>query len=94
MAKPKHPAEPPQEPQKPRRARRSRAAERSAEADETPEADEISDPYAETPAQRRRRRALFLRELAEARALRERVHPRRTKAQRMRQAARMRTFRF
>ncbi|RAG83014.1 hypothetical protein DN069_24390 [Streptacidiphilus pinicola] len=48
----------------------------------------------EDPAERRRRRAVFLRELAEARALRERVQPRRTKALRLRQAARMRTFRF
>jgi hypothetical protein len=53
-----------------------------------------SEPAEETPAERRRRRAVFLRELAEARALRERVQPRRTKAMRLRQAARMRTFRF
>lgn len=52
------------------------------------------EPVTEDPAERRRRRAVFLRELAEARALRERVQPRRTKALRLRQAARMRTFRF
>ncbi|KUH36350.1 MULTISPECIES: hypothetical protein [Streptomyces] len=44
--------------------------------------------------ERRRRRAQFLRELNEARALRERVQPRRARAARMRQAMRMRTFRW
>lgn len=48
----------------------------------------------ETEAQRRRRRALFLRELAEARELRARVQPRRTKERRLREAMRMRTFRI
>ncbi|GAA5004247.1 hypothetical protein [Kitasatospora paranensis] len=48
----------------------------------------------ETEAQRRKRRALFLRELAEARELRARVQPRRTKERRMREALRMRTFRI
>ncbi len=48
----------------------------------------------ETEVERRRRRALFLRELAEARELRERVQPRRTKERRMREAMRMRTFRI
>ncbi|WP_372445087.1 hypothetical protein [Streptomyces verrucosisporus] len=45
-------------------------------------------------AERRRRRAVFLRELNEAKALRERVQPRRARAARMRQAMRMRTFRW
>ncbi|WP_445402778.1 hypothetical protein ACSMX9_14880 [Streptomyces sp. LE64] len=44
-------------------------------------------------AERRRRRAQFLRELVEARELRRRVRPRRARAARMRQAMRMRTFR-
>ena len=48
----------------------------------------------ETPAERRRRRATFLRELDEAKELQARVHPRRTKNERMRQALRMRSFRF
>ncbi|MFJ5230441.1 hypothetical protein ACIQBJ_11175 [Kitasatospora sp. NPDC088391] len=48
---------------------------------------------AETDAERRKRRAVFLRELAEARELRARVQPRRTKERRMREALRMRTFR-
>ncbi|MER8099373.1 hypothetical protein ACFV84_01415 [Kitasatospora sp. NPDC059811] len=48
----------------------------------------------ETEADRRRRRAVFLRELTEARELRERVQPRRTKERRMREAMRMRTFRI
>jgi hypothetical protein len=47
----------------------------------------------ETPAERRRRRAAFLRELDEAKELQARVHPRRTKNERLRQAMRMRTFR-
>ncbi|MFF1919047.1 hypothetical protein ACFVW8_00470 [Streptomyces sp. NPDC058221] len=52
-----------------------------------------SEPQ-ESDAQRRRRRAQFLRELHEAKALRDRVQPRRVKAARMRQAMRMRTFRW
>ncbi|MFE5512723.1 hypothetical protein ACFQ9J_19430 [Streptomyces sp. NPDC056529] len=51
-------------------------------------------PVTETDAERRRRRAQFLRELHEAKALRERVQPRRARAARMRQAMRMRTFRW
>ncbi|MFD9241133.1 hypothetical protein ACFV0D_04205 [Streptomyces sp. NPDC059556] len=51
-------------------------------------------PVPETDAERRRRRAQFLRELGEAKALRERVQPRRARAARMRQAMRMRTFRW
>ncbi|MES9506845.1 hypothetical protein ABWJ92_10585 [Streptomyces sp. NPDC000609] len=47
-----------------------------------------------TDAARRRRRAQFLRELHEAKALRDRVQPRRARAARMRQAMRMRTFRW
>jgi len=48
----------------------------------------------ETDAERRRRRAQFLRDLAEARELRDRVQPRRAKTARMRHAMRMRTFRW
>ncbi|MFH0243228.1 hypothetical protein ACGRHY_12505 [Streptomyces sp. HK10] len=48
----------------------------------------------DSDAERRRRRAVFLRELNEAKALRERVQPRRARAARMRQAMRMRTFRW
>ncbi|WNI16506.1 hypothetical protein [Actinacidiphila sp. ITFR-21] len=44
--------------------------------------------------ERRRRRAVFLRELNEARELRDRVQPRRARAARMRQQMRMRTFRW
>jgi hypothetical protein len=43
---------------------------------------------------RRRRRAMFLRELNEAKELRERVQPRRARAARARQQMRMRTFRW
>jgi hypothetical protein len=42
---------------------------------------------------RLRRRAMFLRELSEARELRKRVSPRRSRRERIRAALRMRTFR-
>ncbi|MEU2788443.1 response regulator [Streptomyces sp. NPDC007100] len=48
----------------------------------------------ENDAARRRRRAQFLRDLNEAKELRDRVQPRRARAARMRQAMRMRTFRW
>jgi hypothetical protein len=61
--------------------------------------DDITDAEAgaqgvESDATRRRRRAQFLRELHEARELRDRVQPRRARAARMRQAMRMRSFRW
>ena len=43
---------------------------------------------------RRRKRDVFLRELNEAKELRERVQPRRARAARMRHQMRMRTFRW
>lgn len=42
---------------------------------------------------RLRRRAVFLRELAEARELRKRLSPRRSRQERIRATLRMRTFR-
>jgi hypothetical protein len=48
---------------------------------------------AEEVRDRLRRRAVFLRELAEARELRKRVTPRRSRHERVREAVRMRTFR-
>ncbi len=42
---------------------------------------------------RLRRRSVFLRELAEARELRKRVSPRRSRQERIRATLRMRTFR-
>ncbi|MFI8522289.1 hypothetical protein ACIGEZ_31400 [Streptomyces sp. NPDC085481] len=64
--------------------------------EETPgeTASHAEEPRHETDAERRRRRAQFLRELNEAKALRDRVQPRRARAARMRQAMRMRTFRW
>lgn len=56
------------------------------------ETDNCGTP--ETAAQRRARRAQFLRDLNEARELRDRVQPRRARAARMRQQMRMRTFRW
>ncbi|HEX5568410.1 MAG TPA: hypothetical protein VFY14_16055 [Streptomyces sp.] len=67
---------------------RERARNRAAPVDPADPGESGSD------AERRRRRALFLRELHEAKALRERVQPRRARAARMRQAMRMRTFRW
>ncbi len=58
-----------------------------------PDRPEPAEPQ-ETDAERRRRRARFLRDLAEARALRDRVQPRRAKTARLRHAMRMRTFRW
>ncbi|MGW4379263.1 hypothetical protein [Kitasatospora sp. NPDC004531] len=71
----------------------------SGSTDESrPESEDVEKTDAETgeetDAERRRRRAVFLRELAEARELRARVQPRRTKERRMREAMRMRTFRI
>jgi hypothetical protein len=54
----------------------------------------VPEPAEESDADRRRRRAQFLRELGEAKALRERVQPRRARVARMRQQMRMRTFRW
>ncbi|EPD56583.1 MULTISPECIES: hypothetical protein [Streptomyces] len=51
-------------------------------------------PADDIDAERRRRRAQFLRDLAEARELRDRVQPRRAKTARLRHAMRMRTFRW
>jgi hypothetical protein len=48
---------------------------------------------AEEVRDRLHRRAVFLRELAEARALRERVTPRRSRREKSRATLRMRTFR-
>ncbi|WP_329196476.1 hypothetical protein [Streptomyces sp. NBC_01435] len=63
-------------------------APEDAQAQQDPQDPELTD------AARRRRRAQFLRELHEAKALRDRVQPRRARAARMRQAMRMRTFRW
>ncbi|WP_374285578.1 hypothetical protein [Streptomyces sp. UNOB3_S3] len=52
------------------------------------------DDVPESAEDRRRRRAQFLRELNEAKELRDRVQPRRARAARMRQQMRMRTFRW
>jgi hypothetical protein len=59
-----------------------------------PEQDTAGQQAAESDAARRRRRAQFLRELNEAKELRDRVQPRRARAARMRQQMRMRTFRW
>jgi hypothetical protein len=59
-----------------------------------PQQERRQESPQETDAERRRRRAQFLRDLAEARELRDRVQPRRAKAARLRHAMRMRTFRW
>ncbi|MER6101210.1 hypothetical protein ABT115_02405 [Streptomyces sp. NPDC001832] len=70
--------------------------QRKREQPDTPDTPDIPAPQdtEEAAAARRRRRAQFLRELHEAKALRDRVQPRRARAARMRQAMRMRTFRW
>ncbi|MBW1604488.1 hypothetical protein JJV70_20755 [Streptomyces sp. JJ66] len=66
------------------------------EPDPAPRAtDPVPGPGEAIPnPERLRRRALFLRELSEAKALRDRVQPRRARAARMREQMRMRTFRW
>jgi len=59
-----------------------------------PESEPEREEGTTSDAERRRRRAQFLRELNEAKALRDRVQPRRARAARMRQQMRMRTFRW
>ncbi|MEU1518783.1 hypothetical protein ABZ490_42735 [Streptomyces sp. NPDC005811] len=61
---------------------------------DAPEPTEHSGVPRETDTERRRRRDRFLRELAEARELRDRVQPRRARSARLRHAMRMRTFRW
>jgi hypothetical protein len=70
--------------------------QRERDQPDTPVPQNAEDPQdpRETETARRRRRAQFLRELHEAKALRDRVQPRRARAVRMRQAMRMRTFRW
>ncbi|OII60976.1 hypothetical protein BJP40_08610 [Streptomyces sp. CC53] len=70
-----------------------RTAERQTTDRRTAER-EAAERQAADDAERRRRRAQFLRELNEAKALRDRVQPRRARAARMRHALRMRTFRW
>ncbi|WP_433400790.1 hypothetical protein [Streptomyces sp. CA-146814] len=71
-------------------AREPRDATREPARDTT---GDVTDAQ-ESDAARRRRRAQFLRELHEAKQLRDRVQPRRARAARMRQQMRMRTFRW
>lgn len=72
--------------------RRQRQTGRDAR--ELPDTSEDVADAQESEASRRRRRVQFLRELHEAKQLRDRVQPRRARAARMRQAMRMRTFRW
>ncbi|MCT9109617.1 hypothetical protein ACFWD7_27240 [Streptomyces mirabilis] len=74
------------------RAGRLRRVEQSEQSERPEQAERIGQP--ETDAERRRRRAQFLRDLTEARELRDRVQPRRAKVARLRHAMRMRTFRW
>ncbi|WP_328561410.1 hypothetical protein [Streptomyces coelicoflavus] len=71
-----------------------RGTKPSAGPERQPDGGAPRDPEAEREAERRRRRAQFLRDLAEARQLRDRVQPRRAKTARLRHAMRMRTFRW
>ncbi|MFA3877116.1 hypothetical protein ABS735_26115 [Streptomyces sp. MMCC 100] len=71
-----------------------RGAKPSAVPERQPDGAAPRDPEPDREAERRRRRAQFLRDLAEARQLRDRVQPRRAKTARLRHAMRMRTFRW
>ncbi|MFF7158069.1 hypothetical protein [Streptomyces sp. NPDC008139] len=72
------------------------AADRTADrpADRSADRSPGRSPARDTDVERRRKRALFLRELNEAKELRERVQPRRARVARLRQQMRMRTFRW
>ncbi|MFE2314263.1 hypothetical protein ACFXC8_13935 [Streptomyces sp. NPDC059441] len=74
------------------RTERLRRVEQAQQAERIGRAEPVGQP--ETDTERRRRRAQFLRDLTEARELRDRVQPRRAKAARLRHAMRMRTFRW
>lgn len=74
--------------------RTGRGAEPSAVPERGPDRGTPRERELEREAERRRRRAQFLRDLAEARQLRDRVQPRRAKTARLRHAMRMRTFRW
>ncbi|MFJ5608032.1 hypothetical protein ACIQCJ_01330 [Streptomyces sp. NPDC093221] len=73
-----------------------RSEDRSADrtADRSADRSPGRSPARDTDIERRRKRALFLRELNEAKELRERVQPRRARVARLRQQMRMRTFRW
>jgi hypothetical protein len=82
---------------RPRKAARTEQTEQADAPDTADTADAprmLGGTTCETDAERRRRRARFLRDLAEARELRDRVQPRRVKVARLRHAMRMRTFRW
>jgi predicted nucleic acid-binding Zn ribbon protein len=74
------------------RTERLHRVEQAQQAERIGRAEPVGQP--ETDTERRRRRAQFLRDLTEARELRDRVQPRRAKAARLRHAMRMRTFRW
>lgn len=74
--------------------RRDPASRGSREGSDAEGAANDVEGAQESDAARRRRRAQFLRELHEAKQLRDRVQPRRARAARMRQQMRMRTFRW
>ncbi|MFF3141253.1 hypothetical protein ACFVRU_05790 [Streptomyces sp. NPDC057927] len=73
-------------------AERTGPLRRVEQCEQSERAERTGQP--ETDAERRRRRAQFLRDLTEARELRDRVQPRRAKVARLRHAMRMRTFRW
>jgi hypothetical protein len=76
----------------PRSPRRPRP--RTYETDEPPPEAAGVELDGLDATERRQRRARFLADLAEARQLRARVTPRRTRNARLREALRMRTFRW
>jgi len=78
-----------------RNAAKARASARKPDADKVADPDTDAQPGADAQpdTDRLRRRARFLRERDEAKELRDRVQPRRSRSARMRQELWMRTFR-
>jgi hypothetical protein len=67
--------------------------DRNGAHDDDDEADDEHGGNGETQAERLRRRAAFLRDLAEMKELRARVRPRHTRVAKLREARRRATYR-
>ncbi|HEY6740455.1 MAG TPA: hypothetical protein VI076_16545 [Actinopolymorphaceae bacterium] len=81
----------PELPELPRPSKMSELPDVAHPADDSELPDSVSE--AELDTDRLRRRAAFLRDLAEAKELRARVSPRRTRVARLREALRRATYR-
>jgi hypothetical protein len=63
------------------------------QGDDETDRNDLAGTNGETQAERLRRRAAFLRDLAEMKELRARVRPRRTRVAKLREARRRATYR-